>query len=152
MARIAFFTAAGFFGPPNRRTSLWYRAGSRPWVLTADQAAAPRPACWRPGRSASLRPEHGGNGRPGCPPARHDGGQDGQGERGYGDDRYRHHRDGWLGHDIELAGEPGPQEPAGRDSERDTDHRPDRDGYQCLPDHYGNHLPADESQRLEQRK
>src|SRR6266536_896269 len=53
---------------------------------------------------------------------------------------------------IEMAGEPGPQEPAGRDSERDTDHRPDRDGYQCLPDHHGNHLPADESQRLQQRK
>src|SRR5215467_14200507 len=36
---IAFFTAAGFFGPPNRRTSLWYLAWRRPWVLIADQAA-----------------------------------------------------------------------------------------------------------------
>src|ERR1019366_1553205 len=39
MGRIAIFTAARFFGPPNRRTSRWYLACSRPWVLIAAQAA-----------------------------------------------------------------------------------------------------------------
>ena len=39
MARMAFLTAPRFFGPPKRRTSLWYRACSRPSVLIAAQAA-----------------------------------------------------------------------------------------------------------------
>jgi hypothetical protein len=39
IATIAFFTAAGFSGPPSRCTSLWYLARSWPSVLIADQAA-----------------------------------------------------------------------------------------------------------------
>ena len=39
IAVIAFFFAAGFFSPPNRRTSRLYRAWSRPRTRLAAQAA-----------------------------------------------------------------------------------------------------------------
>src|SRR5690348_15317658 len=87
--------------------STWAAGTPRTLVRLAHLTRGNRQSCHPVGdtrmATASLRPEHGGNRCLGCPPARHDGGQDGQGQHGYGDDSYCHHRDGWLGHDIELA-------------------------------------------------